>query len=166
MFPLFGGIIADSVWGKYKTILYLSVVYCLGNIVNAVLSLTTAPTLLRAPVFSPAPCAAVQRPRPQQRLSRRLLRRPLPHRSRQGLQPQYLYNCFGLINFAPGTGGIKPCVSSFGGDQVSPPNFTAGICIQLSPAAVQQNARKYAANVLLRLLFCHQRRQVEPQIHC
>ena len=37
MFPLFGGIIADSVWGKYKTILYLSIVYCIGNIVNAVL---------------------------------------------------------------------------------------------------------------------------------
>ncbi len=36
MFPLFGGIIADSVWGKYKTILYLSIVYCIGNIVNAV----------------------------------------------------------------------------------------------------------------------------------
>ena len=27
LFPLFGGIIADSVWGKYKTILYLSIVY-------------------------------------------------------------------------------------------------------------------------------------------
>jgi proton-dependent oligopeptide transporter, POT family len=29
--PIFGGIIADWFWGKYKTILYLSLVYCLGH---------------------------------------------------------------------------------------------------------------------------------------
>jgi len=29
--PFFGAIIADALWGKYKTILYLSIIYCLGS---------------------------------------------------------------------------------------------------------------------------------------
>ncbi|MGW8258398.1 MAG: POT-type proton-dependent oligopeptide transporter, partial [Thermoguttaceae bacterium] len=29
-FPILGAIIADALWGKYRTILYLSLVYCLG----------------------------------------------------------------------------------------------------------------------------------------
>ena len=37
---LAGGIISDSYWGKYKTILYLSIVYCVGD---AVLALTAIP---------------------------------------------------------------------------------------------------------------------------
>ena len=30
-FPILGAIIADAFWGKYRTIFYLSLVYCLGN---------------------------------------------------------------------------------------------------------------------------------------
>ncbi len=30
-FPILGAILADAVWGKYRTILYLSIVYCFGN---------------------------------------------------------------------------------------------------------------------------------------
>ena len=30
-FPIFGAIVADAVWGKFRTIFYLSLVYCLGN---------------------------------------------------------------------------------------------------------------------------------------
>jgi POT family proton-dependent oligopeptide transporter len=30
-FPILGAIISDGFWGKYRTILYLSLVYCLGN---------------------------------------------------------------------------------------------------------------------------------------
>ena len=30
-FPILGAIIADAVWGKFNTIFYLSIVYCLGN---------------------------------------------------------------------------------------------------------------------------------------
>jgi POT family proton-dependent oligopeptide transporter len=33
--PLLGGYIADRWWGKYKTILYLSLVYCVGHLVLA-----------------------------------------------------------------------------------------------------------------------------------
>jgi POT family proton-dependent oligopeptide transporter len=35
-FPLLGSLIADVFWGKYKTILYLSLVYCVGHGVLAV----------------------------------------------------------------------------------------------------------------------------------
>ena len=31
LFPILGGIVADALWGKYKTILLLSLVYCLGH---------------------------------------------------------------------------------------------------------------------------------------
>jgi proton-dependent oligopeptide transporter, POT family len=36
LLPLFGGMLADWFWGKYKTILYLSMVYVVGNIMLAV----------------------------------------------------------------------------------------------------------------------------------
>jgi len=74
--PIFGAIIADSYWGKYKTILYVSLIYALGNIV---VSITAVPSVLQA----------VQQAGPY----------------------------IGLILIALGTGGIKPCVSAFGGDQ-------------------------------------------------
>ena len=31
LFPILGGIVADALWGKYKTILLLSLIYCLGH---------------------------------------------------------------------------------------------------------------------------------------
>ena len=34
-FPMLGAILADSLWGKYKTIFWLSLVYCLGSAVLA-----------------------------------------------------------------------------------------------------------------------------------
>lgn len=36
LFPLLGAFISDRIWGKYKTILYLSLVYCLGHAVLSV----------------------------------------------------------------------------------------------------------------------------------
>ena len=36
LLPLFGGMLADWFWGKYKTILYLSMVYVVGNVMLAV----------------------------------------------------------------------------------------------------------------------------------
>ena len=35
LLPLFGGMAADWFWGKYKTILYLSIVYAIGNLMLA-----------------------------------------------------------------------------------------------------------------------------------
>ena len=34
-FPLFGALLADIFWGKYRTILWLSIVYCLGHLALA-----------------------------------------------------------------------------------------------------------------------------------
>jgi len=30
-FPIFGAVLADAIWGKYRTIFWLSIVYCFGN---------------------------------------------------------------------------------------------------------------------------------------
>ncbi|XP_047115520.1 solute carrier family 15 member 1 isoform X1 [Schistocerca piceifrons] len=76
-FPLFGAMLADSLLGKFRTILYLSFVYAAGNIV---ISLASA------------------------------------NDSIPGM-PAREISILGLVLIAIGTGGIKPCVSSFGGDQ-------------------------------------------------
>ncbi|XP_017881375.1 peptide transporter family 1 [Ceratina calcarata] len=74
-FPIFGAMIADAVLGKFRTILYLSIVYALGQVL---LSLSAVPPL--------------------------------------GI-PSEEFSFLGLILIALGTGGIKPCVAAFGGDQ-------------------------------------------------
>ncbi|XP_063920551.1 peptide transporter family 1 isoform X3 [Zophobas morio] len=74
-FPIFGAILSDSYLGKFRTILYVSVIYACGNILLALAS--------AEPV---------------------------------GL-PQIPFSMVGLFLIALGTGGIKPCVSAFGGDQ-------------------------------------------------
>jgi proton-dependent oligopeptide transporter, POT family len=73
-FPLLGGWLSDRYLGKYKTILYLSIVYCAGH---ACLS-----------VF-------------------------------ESSKPGFY---FGLFLIALGSGGIKPCVSSFVGEQFDSTN--------------------------------------------
>lgn len=45
-FPLIGAIISDVFWGKYKTIITLSFVYCLGHFVLAIFEGTVEGTLL------------------------------------------------------------------------------------------------------------------------
>lgn len=83
--PLLGGYISDAKWGKFKTILILSIVYAIGNVVNA--------------------CTAI------------------PGFGGPGGSNQTLGGaCVGLLLVALGTGGIKPCVAAFGGDQFDPSN--------------------------------------------
>ncbi|MBA4137781.1 MAG: MFS transporter [Opitutus sp.] len=73
-FPLLGGWIADRLWGKYNTIFWLSLVYCVG----------------------------------------------------QGMLALFVDNKVGfyagLFLIALGSGGIKPCISSFVGDQFDQTN--------------------------------------------
>ncbi|XP_011495341.1 PREDICTED: peptide transporter family 1-like isoform X1 [Ceratosolen solmsi marchali] len=78
-FPLLGAMIADSWLGKYRTILYLSCVYALGQLLLSVSSVQTL---------------------------------SLPVRE---------LSILSLILIALGTGGIKPCVTAFGGDQFKLP---------------------------------------------
>lgn len=76
---LFGAVIADSWWGKFKTILVLSCVYAIGSTTVA--------------------AGSVDHWR-------------LPSRE---------FTLFGLALIAIGSGGIKPCVSAFGGEQFKLP---------------------------------------------
>lgn len=78
-FPLMGAILADSWLGKFKTIFYLSIVYCIGS---TLIALGAIP-----PLNLPATSMTV----------------------------------LGLLFIAVGSGGIKPCVSAFGGDQFKIP---------------------------------------------
>lgn len=68
------------VQGKYRTVLYLSIVYCIGNWMMAASAL------------------------------------PKADAGTQGTMFWSTAGALGLIAF--GTGGIKPCVSAFGGDQI------------------------------------------------
>jgi len=77
--PVFGAMIADQLLGKFKTIIYISLIYVLGHLLK---TLAAIPTL--------------------------------------GLPPVE-FSLIGLFLIAVGTGGIKPCVASFGGDQFKLP---------------------------------------------
>ncbi|XP_028177240.1 peptide transporter family 1-like isoform X1 [Ostrinia furnacalis] len=78
-FPLIGAMIADGWLGRFRTILYLSLVYAAGSVL---ISLAAMP-----PVSL----------------------------------PQMEFTMLALLLIAFGTGGIKPCVSAFGGDQFKLP---------------------------------------------
>ncbi|KAF7252396.1 Solute carrier family 15 member 1, partial [Varanus komodoensis] len=84
--PILGAIIADSWLGKFKTIVYLSIVYTAGQ---AVLSISSINDLMDG--------------------------------NRDGVPDNVnvpvALSMIGLILIAFGTGGIKPCVAAFGGDQ-------------------------------------------------
>ncbi|XP_040858675.1 solute carrier family 15 member 2 isoform X1 [Ochotona curzoniae] len=75
--PILGAAIADSWLGKFKTIVYLSLVYVLGHVIK---SLSAFPIL-------------------------------------GGKVVHTVLSLIGLSLIALGTGGIKPCVAAFGGDQ-------------------------------------------------
>ncbi|XP_071775663.2 solute carrier family 15 member 2 [Centroberyx gerrardi] len=75
--PVLGALIADSWLGKFKTIIYLSIVYVIGHVIKSVGAI---PTVGDSTVH-------------------------------------IALSMLGLILIAFGTGGIKPCVAAFGGDQ-------------------------------------------------
>uniref|UniRef100_A0A2K6SDA1 Solute carrier family 15 member 1 n=3 Tax=Saimiri boliviensis TaxID=27679 RepID=A0A2K6SDA1_SAIBB len=84
--PILGALIADSWLGKFKTIMSLSIVYTIGQVVLSVSSITD-----------------------------------LTDHNHDGtpdsLPVHVALSMIGLALIALGTGGIKPCVSAFGGDQ-------------------------------------------------
>ncbi|MBN3307639.1 S15A1 protein, partial [Amia calva] len=84
--PILGAIVADSWLGKFKTIIYLSIVYTIGQVVMAI--------------------SAVH---------------DITDTNHDGnpdnLTLHIALSMIGLLLIALGTGGIKPCVAAFGGDQ-------------------------------------------------
>uniref|UniRef100_A0A8C8SPA6 Solute carrier family 15 member 2 n=1 Tax=Pelusios castaneus TaxID=367368 RepID=A0A8C8SPA6_9SAUR len=75
--PVIGALIADTWLGKFKTIIYLSIVYVIGHVIKSVGAIPTVGNQVVHVVLS----------------------------------------MIGLALIALGTGGIKPCVAAFGGDQ-------------------------------------------------
>ncbi|XP_050363511.1 protein NRT1/ PTR FAMILY 8.1-like [Argentina anserina] len=92
---LFGAFLADAYLGRFKTIIIFSCIYAVGMVL---LTVSASVDSLR-----PGPCTA----------------RPC-NKATDG-QTLFLYAALGLI--ALGTGGIKPCVSSFGADQFDEADF-------------------------------------------
>ncbi|KAM8871572.1 solute carrier family 15 member 1b [Synchiropus picturatus] len=84
--PILGAIIADSWLGKFKTIVYLSIVYALGQVIVAVSAIHDITDANR-------------------------------DGSPDDLTLHVALSMVGLVLIALGTGGIKPCVAAFGGDQ-------------------------------------------------
>ncbi|XP_060786047.1 solute carrier family 15 member 1-like [Neoarius graeffei] len=84
--PILGAIVADSWLGKFKTIIYLSIVYAIGQIIMAVSAI-----------------------------------HDITDTNRDGTPDNMTVHVAlaitGMVLIALGTGGIKPCVSAFGGDQ-------------------------------------------------
>lgn len=87
---IFGGILSDVWFGKFKTIFLLSILYSIGSIV---VSAGAIPVL--------------------------------------GLSPKIAL-LVGLLLIAVGSGGIKPCVAAFGGDQFKMPEQAAQIATYFS----------------------------------
>uniref|UniRef100_A0A3Q1GHK5 Solute carrier family 15 member 1a n=1 Tax=Acanthochromis polyacanthus TaxID=80966 RepID=A0A3Q1GHK5_9TELE len=84
--PILGATVADSWLGKYKTIIYLSIVYAIGQVAMAVSAI-----------------------------------HDITDTDGDGTPNNMTFHIamsmVGLVLIALGTGGIKPCVSAFGGDQ-------------------------------------------------
>lgn len=84
--PILGAIVADSWLGKFKTIIYLSIVYALGQVAMAVSAI-----------------------------------HDITDQDKNGTPDNMTFHVamsmVGLFLIALGTGGIKPCVAAFGGDQ-------------------------------------------------
>ncbi|XP_041806865.1 solute carrier family 15 member 2 [Chelmon rostratus] len=80
--PILGALIADSWLGKFKTIIYLSIIYVIGHVVKSVGAIPTV----------------------------------------GNSDAHIALSMLGLILIAFGTGGIKPCVAAFGGDQFDEEN--------------------------------------------
>ncbi|KAI4336831.1 hypothetical protein L6164_015311 [Bauhinia variegata] len=86
---LLGAFLADAYLGRFKTIIIFSIIYAMGMVL---LTVSASVDSLRPPLCTARPCKEAT----------------------QG-QTAFLYWALALI--ALGTGGIKPCVSSFGADQ-------------------------------------------------
>ncbi|KAL4018591.1 hypothetical protein IC575_022191 [Cucumis melo] len=87
--PLIGAILADAYWGRYWTIAAFSTIYFIG--------MCTLTLSASVPALKPGECVGFMCP--------------------PASTAQYIVFFIGLYLIAIGTGGIKPCVSSFGADQ-------------------------------------------------
>ncbi|KAJ3004786.1 hypothetical protein HKX48_001042 [Thoreauomyces humboldtii] len=96
--PLAGAAMSDGFLGKYHTIVIMSVLYAIGMLLLAILAI---------PGLVPYPGGMTV--------------------EKAGISPEPLVAfwtwCLPIVLIALGTGGIKPCVSSHGGDQYLPHQY-------------------------------------------
>lgn len=113
---VFGAILADSWLGKFKTILYLSIVYVCGSVM---LTLGAVPPLNL---------------------------------------PATAFTMIGLGLIALGSGGIKPCVAAFGGDQFKLPEQVKQVGIFFSLFYFSINLGSFLSTTITPIL--------RQDIHC
>lgn len=112
---IFGAAISDSWLGKFKTILYISVVYAVGSFIVAI----GAIPILHFPVKCVWVCHYILR-------ITWCGHAHVTHTISAPINFIVLYcnrvtTFIGLLLIAIGSGGIKPCVAAFGGDQFKLP---------------------------------------------
>ncbi len=109
--PLLGALLADSVWGRYKTILRFGTLYSIGMCLIALGAYRLGPPLpISCPISmngSTDDCGDVS---DELNKSRDVVG--------QNILIARSLSFVSLIFVCIGTGGIKPCVSAFGADQV------------------------------------------------
>ena len=113
--PLVGAILADSVWGRYRTILRFGAVYAIGLVIvtigafwNKTKAMTNANTIVDTADNGGSVDTSATHDGGQG-----------DEEKDSGLAMQRLLTFVGLFLVSVGTGGIKPCVSAFGADQVA-----------------------------------------------
>lgn len=94
--PLLGAVLADAYWGRYWTIAVFCTIYFIGM---ATLTISASVSALQPPSCTDSVCP-------------------------KATTIEYAVFFLGLYLIALGTGGIKPCVSSFGADQFDDTNPT------------------------------------------
>jgi POT family proton-dependent oligopeptide transporter len=99
--PLLGAWISDKWWGRYRTILWISLLYCVGHGVLALADILYPAVEATAPLVELTETA----------------RKSLEAANAAATEGRAWMLGAGLTLIAFGAGGIKPCVSAFMGDQ-------------------------------------------------
>jgi dipeptide/tripeptide permease len=113
--PLVGALFADSAWGRYLTILRFGAVYSIG------LCLVTFAAYEASSLssLSSSSCSSSVDGDGKECIDTNGEEGSHDENSMEdSLTIARLLSCFGLVLVCIGTGGIKPCVSAFGADQV------------------------------------------------
>jgi solute carrier family 15 oligopeptide transporter 1 len=116
--PLLGGWLADSKLGKFNTIWRFSIIYCLGSFVLAMSAIGSGTGKGLIPTNGTANDTGSRAMDDQlEGLTNATGEGAGAAGGQHGSAPLAI---IGLVLIAVGTGGIKPCVSSFGADQFVP----------------------------------------------
>ena len=118
--PLFGGYVADSKLGRFKTILGFSSIYVVGSFVLALAAATSPePYFINGTEISNTTSAATESH--NERTASEQAGAGGEMKTETDTTGSAVLAIFALCLIAVGTGGIKPNVSSFGADQFTGP---------------------------------------------